>query len=202
MKLRAQQKSRDAGVRLELPRDGANQVALRLADLFLGETAVTHVRDLLIDRRQRALDVLARDARANHQRSFREARVKAAVDVVRHPLLLANAVAETAAQRILTEGVIHHPCGVVIRIGAADANQPIGDIDLRLVHHRRDGQVALGVRSHGGTAARTRTGLTPPAEGSRRGVHDFFRVDVADNDDRRPFRREPHAMKLHEIVRA
>ena len=53
-------------------------------------------RQLMIDRRDRALDVFAGDPSANHERAGGERRIEAAVDVVGHTLALADAVAQTA----------------------------------------------------------------------------------------------------------
>ena len=60
-------------------------------------------RDLLVDRRDRAIDVRRADAGANDQRALDDVRVERAEHVVRHPLPLADAVAEPAADRVLAE---------------------------------------------------------------------------------------------------
>src|SRR5688572_2365131 len=53
-------------------------------------------------------------------------------------MTFANRVTETAAKRILAKDVVHHPVGVVAPIGTQDRRETVGDVGLRLVHHRQD----------------------------------------------------------------
>ena len=69
----------------------------RLVQLLRRQAVAHEARHLLVDRRDRAIDVRRADAGAHDQRALDDVRVERAEDVVRHPLPLADAVAEPPA---------------------------------------------------------------------------------------------------------
>ena len=79
--------------------------------------------------------------------SLGDVRVEGARHVVRHALLLPDAVAQPAADGVLPERVVHQPERVVVGIVAPDGRKPVRDVRLRLVHHRNDRHVAANRRS-------------------------------------------------------
>ena len=174
--LRGLQEARDAGVGLERARHRPDQIRPRLVQLLRGEAlAPTRRHELLVDRRDRAIDVRGADAGADEQRPGRDVRVERARHVVRHALPLADAVAEPAADRVLPEHVVHQPVGVVGGIGARDGREAVGDVGLRLVHHRdHEALAARRGRDRGrATAERRRRRRHPP--NTRRAVSDARR---------------------------
>src|SRR5262249_26362356 len=132
------EKGGDRRVGFERARHRAYQVASRVVQLLLCNTLTDDPDNLLINRRDCAVDVRGTDAGTDHQRSFGDIRVERARDVVGHPLPFADAVAEPAANRVLAEYVVHQPAGVVVRIPASDGHEAAGDVRLRLVHHLHD----------------------------------------------------------------
>ena len=92
-----------------------------------------------------------------------DVRVERAGHVVRHPLPLADAVAQPAADRVLAEHVVHQPVGVVRRIAARDRREAVGDVGLRLVHHRDHDAAALGRRRDAAARRPPAAPACPPA---------------------------------------
>ena len=114
--LRRLQEVGDAGVGFERARHRADQVLPRLVQLLRRSRRRVDSRAS-----SSSIDAIARStlagltpARISSGPSMTLAS-KRAGDVVRHPLPLADAVAEPAADRVLAEHVVHQPEGVVRR---------------------------------------------------------------------------------------
>jgi hypothetical protein len=178
--LRGLQERRDPDVRLQRPWERAHEVLFRFGHFTVGGAFGRHLRQLVVDRRHRAFHVRRADAGADDQRPGNDVRVECAERIVGHAVLLANRVAEAAAQGILAEDVVHQPVGVVARIGAQNRREPVRHVGLRLVHHRRHVHRAPADRRdrwHVGIRARR---CLPRAEDVRAGVDAALRLDVAD----------------------
>ena len=159
-----------------------------------GQTVANEPRHFVVDRRDRAIDVLRTDAGADEQRPSHQVRVERAEHVVGHPLLLANAVAEAAAHRVLPEGMVHQPARVVRRIGARQRGEPVRDVGLRLVHHRNDqtpARAAAARPERNGTAAGGGAVQSPKT----------LRHDGRDPVDRPRRRRRPPSARPARIAR-
>ena len=116
--------------------------------------------------------------------------VERAGDVVRHPLPLADAVAQPAADRVLAEHVVHQPEGVVVGIRPRDGREPVGDVGLRLVHHRHDDPASRCRRHDRRERSTGGRGRRPPSRRRRAPATStaFDTADIAD-DDRRQLAR-------------
>ena len=88
---------------------GANQELPRLVQFLGGQSLEPQPRQLLVDRRDGAIDIGLADTGANHQRAFDDVPVEGARHVIRHALPLSNAVAQPPANRILPQRIVHQP---------------------------------------------------------------------------------------------
>src|SRR5438067_1609658 len=180
----------DRRVRFERARDGSDEESARLIELLLGHPFAREAGDLLVDRRDGTVDVRRTDAGPDDQRSFDDVRVEGARGVIRHPLTFADAVAEPPAERVLPEHVVHEPIRVVRRIAPRDRGEPVGDVGLRLVHHRDDTPAPRRRAADRWKNRPSREWLPPQPQNARRDVQRARNIDVADDRSRQRGRRE------------
>src|SRR4030095_12951895 len=94
-----------------------------------------HAADLEVDGIDRAPDIRGIYARADHQRPVADTGVETAECVVGHALTLAYVIAQTPAEAVLSENVVHHPVGVVTWIEPSNRDETICDVGLRFAGH-------------------------------------------------------------------